>query len=38
MTAPAPGEILMSFVLRPWQLLFAILSRWVDRLQQKREV
>ena len=28
------GEILMSFVLQPWQLLFAILTGWVNRLQQ----
>jgi hypothetical protein len=25
----------MSFVLQPWQLLFAILSGWVNRLQQE---
>src|SRR6516165_7036168 len=28
------GEILMSFVLQPWQLLFAIMAGWVNRLQQ----
>ena len=30
------GEILMSFVLQPWQLLFAIMAGWVSRLQQEQ--
>ena len=26
----------MSFVLQPWQLLFAILAGWVNQLQQQQ--